>query len=142
MIIESVSYKMTKKAGAVFSLVLKKGDIVILEGPLGAGKTAFIKGVLKGLGYNPKKVTSPSFIIAREYKCERFYVYHLDLYRIENNDDLRQIGYEDYFYRPDGITLIEWGGKAESMLNGFFKVNITPKGEKARSISFSGQGKR
>ena len=111
--------KITKKPsetfnlGVEFSRQLKVRDIVGFYGELGVGKTCFIKGVCKGLGVKGD-VISPSFTIINEYKGD-FRIYHLDFYRIEKVDDLRELGFEEYLY-DDGICLIEWADRVDFLL--------------------------
>ena len=84
------------------------GDIICLNGELGAGKTVFTKGFAKGLGVTDN-VVSPTFTIVQEYYSGRLPMYHFDVYRIDDPDEMYEIGYEEYFF-GDGVTLIEWSG--------------------------------
>ena len=99
--------------GITLSKRLKPGAVVAFFGVLGAGKTCFIKGVCEGLG-RKEIASSPSFIIINQYPGE-FPVYHLDLYRLKNLQELLDLGYEEYFY-GEGICLIEWAEKAGELL--------------------------
>lgn len=108
------SPEQTEQAGADFAKTLKPGDVVTLDGDLGAGKTAFARGVLRGLGY-PGRVTSPTFAIANEYSAPDGTVVHFDLYRILDEEALFELGFEEYL---DGtrILLIEWSENAGGLL--------------------------
>lgn len=132
----SGSDRETKLAGEKFSGFLSKGDVVLLNGPLGAGKTVFAKGILRGFGFDENKVKSPSFILVREYKTKKCPVYHLDLYRIKSPGELVDFGYEDYFYSPGGITLIEWPSRAADFIWEGFSVSISYSGQDKRILEF------
>ena len=134
------SARETKTLAKKFSKSLAEGDVVIFEGPLGTGKTVFVKGILKGFGFREKDVISPSFTIIREHKKKDLRVYHIDLYRIEKKEELLNLGYEDYFYSPRGISLIEWGGRVEDILPKYIKVRISFKGFDKRSIVITTKG--
>ena len=136
----SSSSKDTMSLGRKFSKLLTKGDVVILEGPLGAGKTVFAKGILKGFGFKEKEVISPTFTIIREYKKRGLRIYHIDLYRIEKKEELLTLGYEDYFYYPEGISIIEWGERVEDILPKYIRVRINFKGPGKRSIVVTKKG--
>lgn len=86
--------------------LLREGDVISLNGSLGAGKTAFVQGIAQGLGVK-EPVSSPSFIIVQEYEG-RLPVFHADFYRIKSLNELEEIGWYDYLER-DGVVLIEWG---------------------------------
>lgn len=84
--------------------------ILSLEGPLGAGKTCFVKGLADGLGIDPDEVSSPTFTLVHEYAGGRIPLIHFDLYRLEAEEELIPLGFEEYLHSP-GILAIEWGGK-------------------------------
>ncbi len=110
------SAKQTIALGNRLAKKLKAGDVVALEGDLGSGKTTFTKGIALGLGVKRNiYVTSPSFVLIREYKQGRVPLYHLDLYRLDRNSELQTTGYEEYIW-GDGITVIEWAEKIEGIL--------------------------
>ena len=100
-----------EKLAGQFSLNLSSKDIVFLEGPLGAGKTQWVKFCLKSLGCS-QRVISPSFNIHQRYRTQKgVAVDHLDLYRIQNEEDLESIGFFDLFLKKEGIIFIEWADK-------------------------------
>ena len=116
-----------------FAKKLKPGDVVALQGELGAGKTAFCRGVCKGLGFSGV-VNSPSYSIVHEYPNEPP-IYHLDLYRLKNPSDLYDIGI-DMFTFSSGITLIEWPQMAGDFpLNITHRIEIKITGENSREIN-------
>lgn len=110
----------TEALGARWAESLHPGDVVAFSGDLGAGKTAFTRGVLHGLGYTGR-VTSPTFAIANEYHTERADVVHFDLYRILDSEALFEIGFDEYL---DGrrIVLIEWSENAADILPERYKT--------------------
>ena len=99
--------------GVTLSKQLKPGAVVAFCGVLGAGKTCFIKGICEGLG-RKEIASSPSFIMVNQYPGE-VPVYHMDLYRLQDLQELINLGYEEYFY-GEGICLIEWAEKAGKLL--------------------------
>jgi tRNA threonylcarbamoyladenosine biosynthesis protein TsaE len=129
------SFKETIELGKKFSSFLKEKDVVILEGMLGAGKTTFLKGVLKGLGKR-NIVVSPSFVLLREYKTKKFFIYHIDLYRLDKKE-IFSWGIEDYLYTEGGITFIEWGKKVQEFLPSYIKIEFFFLAENKRKIAFS-----
>ena len=114
MQIISHSPEDTERAGADFAQTLQPGDVVTLDGDLGAGKTAFARGVLRGLGYTGR-VTSPTFAIANEYSAPGGAVVHFDLYRILGEEALFELGFEEYLDR-ERILLNEWSKNAGALL--------------------------
>ena len=129
----------TEALGAKFALSLHPGDVVAFSGDLGAGKTAFTRGVLRGLGYTGR-VTSPTFAIVNEYRGEGIPpVYHFDFYRIDRIEEAFDFGYEEYFYGGD-LCLVEWPEKIESLLpDDAMTVRIEVTGEDSRTIEIDPQ---
>jgi tRNA threonylcarbamoyladenosine biosynthesis protein TsaE len=104
----------TLALGAALAPCLEPGTVVYLQGDLGAGKTTFARGVLRGLGYTGK-VKSPSFALVELYKFSRLYLYHFDFFRFTDPHDLGDAGFREYF-RPDSVCLVEWPEKAAGAL--------------------------
>lgn len=96
-----------------FAKDLKTGDIIVLSGELGSGKTKFVQGILKHFGLE-NEISSPTFTIVNEYKSQDVNIYHFDVYRLEDSDEFYAIGGEEYF--SSGICLIEWGEMIEDIL--------------------------
>lgn len=111
----STSPEMTQEVGQRFAKALKPRDVVALEGELGSGKTCFVQGVARGLGVPPKTfVRSPSFTILNQYQGD-ITLYHLDFYRLDEHDDLDDLGLDELF-DGDGITVVEWADKFRGAL--------------------------
>ena len=123
-----------KKIGAK----LNSGDILTFYGDLGSGKTTMIKGVSLGLGVTEEDIVkSPSFIMVNEYKG-RFPIYHIDLYRTRNIEEILSIGFDDYLY-GNGVCLIEWAEKAEKELpENIIKVELEVLNQDERKIIITG----
>lgn len=100
------SNEATIALGEMVGKNLRPGDILLLEGDLGAGKTTFAQGVAKGLGVN-EFVNSPTFVIINEYFSGRLPLYHMDLYRVEDESQLYDLGIEEYLF-GNGVCLVEW----------------------------------
>ena len=124
----------TKKIAKEYALKLDAGSIVLLEGDLGAGKTAFVKGVVESFGGNANEVTSPTFTIVNQYSYGEKVIYHFDLYRIESVDELYNIGIEEYFY-SGAICFVEWPERAPELFDDTCKkIEILKKGDSSREI--------
>ena len=104
----------TKNLGASLAPALEIGDIISLTGDLGAGKTQFVQGLAAGLEIK-KPVTSPTFVIIKQYNDGHLPLYHFDVYRLDSSRNLHALGYEEYFF-GDGVTVIEWGDKIKDIL--------------------------
>ena len=107
------SSKETKRLGRDFAKVLEKGDVLYLYGDLGSGKTTFVRGLAEGLGVK-QRIISPTFIITRNYKSGVMNFYHIDLYRVENEKDIKGLGLEEIINNPENIVVIEWADKLKS----------------------------
>lgn len=126
----------TQKIGFEVAEKIKKGDVISLTGSLGAGKTVFAKGFAKQLGIE-EAIVSPTFTLVQEYDG-RMKMYHLDLYRLSGEDEFESMGGEDFLY-SDGVTLIEWSEKIESMLpDDTIYVKITINEDLTRAIEITG----
>ena len=110
----------TRAFGLELGASLRKGDIVALIGDLGTGKTALTKYIAEGLGIR-ETVTSPTFTIVQEYRQGRLPLYHFDVYRIGDPEEMYELGYEEYFY-GDGVCVIEWADLIEELLPEYTKV--------------------
>lgn len=106
MIVETSSWKETFEYGKELGMCAKPGQVYCLTGDLGVGKTVFTQGFAEGLGIS-EPVNSPTFTIVQEYYGGRLPFYHFDVYRISEEDEMYEIGYEDYIY-GQGVCLIEW----------------------------------
>ncbi|RKI38582.1 tRNA (adenosine(37)-N6)-threonylcarbamoyltransferase complex ATPase subunit type 1 TsaE [bacterium D16-51] len=113
-IYESWSAKETLLLGSRLGKSCKAGDVILLNGDLGVGKTVFSKGIGEGLGI-AEPISSPTFTILQVYEGGRLPFYHFDVYRIADIEEMEEIGYEDYFY-GDGVCLIEWAGQIQEIL--------------------------
>ena len=113
-VVDSSSAEETEALGARIAESLRPGDVVLLSGDLGAGKTTLIRGACRALGITGP-VTSPTFTIGQRYGGGRMPVSHLDLYRLESLEDEDPALLEDYL-RPDGVAFVEWPGAGESRL--------------------------
>ncbi len=110
LVLRSASPEATHALGEHLGRLLRPGDVVLLSGTLGAGKTALTQGIARGLGV-AGPVSSPTFTILKEY-AGRIPLYHFDLYRIEDPDELEALGFGDYFY-GDGVSVLEWAERGE-----------------------------
>ena len=112
------------------------GTILAYEGDLGAGKTAFTRGLARGLGA-ADMVTSPTYTIVNEYLSGRLPLFHFDMYRLASADDLWDIGWEDYLDRG-GVCAVEWSENVTEAMEGAIRVRIEKTGEESRRIIIEG----
>ncbi len=135
----SNSVAETEQIGAQLAMNLPAGSIVAFTGDLGAGKTAFVRGMAHGLGIS-ERITSPTFTIVNEYDDGMRPLFHFDLYRLENADELFDIGWEDYLARG-GICAVEWSERAAEAMEDCVTVDIVHgKHEEQRIIQIGGIG--
>ena len=111
---ESFSAKDTLQLGSRLGKFCKAGDVILIHGDLGVGKTVFSKGIGEGLGIE-EPISSPTFTILQVYEEGRIPLYHFDVYRIADIEEMEEIGYEDYFY-GEGVCLIEWAKQIQEIL--------------------------
>ena len=126
----------TERIGEALGKILPAGAILAYEGDLGAGKTAFTRGLARGLGYTDP-VTSPTYTIVNEYLGGRLPLFHFDMYRLHSSDDLFDIGWEDYLDR-NGICAVEWSENVAEAMEGAITVRIEKTGENTRCITLEG----
>ncbi len=131
----SGSVEETLSIAAQYSKSVQPGDVICLEGNLGAGKTHFVKGFVTGFGISADDVSSPTFTIINEYDGERP-VYHFDCYRLERPEEALEIGAEEYFY-GDGVCIVEWPERILDLLPDHSKrITIRSLSENEREITF------
>ncbi len=135
--ISTKNFRETQKAGEEFAKNLAVGEIVLLSGELGAGKTTFVQGLAGALGVKDR-IISPTFVLVRKHrirqpKTEIKTIYHIDLYRLEGEFDIRSLGLDDIFADESGIFLIEWGEKHEN-LKADWEVSIEVISDDEREI--------
>ena len=126
----------TEAVGAALGKILKPGTILAYRGDLGAGKTAFTRGLARGLGYC-EPVTSPTYTIVNEYLGGRLPLFHFDMYRLASSDDLWDIGWEDYLERG-GICAVEWSENVDDAMENAVYITIHKTGEVSRRIEIEG----
>ena len=134
------SPRETEDTGAALAERLEPGTVVAFTGDLGAGKTAFVRGLARGLGIR-ERVTSPTFTIVNEYEGGRLPLFHFDMYRLGSADELFDIGWEDYLARG-GVCAVEWSENIASALDaGCIRVDIRRgEADNQRRISIAGEG--
>ena len=137
MIYYSGKTEDTEKLGEALSRVLRAGDVIAMTGDLGAGKTAFVRGLARGLGIR-SRVTSPTYTVVNEYEGT-LPLFHFDMYRLSGPDDLYGIGWDDYL-RRGGVCAVEWSERAEDLLpEDCIFVDIRTQDEDSRVITITGR---
>ena len=132
----TTSPEQTEQIGAALGKILKPGTILAYEGDLGAGKTAFTRGLARGLGA-AERVTSPTYTVVNEYLSGRLPLFHFDMYRLGSADDLWDIGWEDYLDRG-GVCAVEWSENVREAMDGAIRIRIEKTGEESRRITIEG----
>ena len=126
----------TEKIGVMLGEKLNSGRIIAYRGDLGAGKTAFTRGLARGLGCT-EQVTSPTYTIVNEYLGGRIPLFHFDMYRLRSSDDLFDIGWEDYLDRG-GVCAVEWSENVDDAMEDAIYITIEKLGEDSRRIILEG----
>ena len=126
----------TEAVGRALAAHLQPGTVIAYEGDLGAGKTAFTRGLAQGLGAKDP-VTSPTYTIVNEYLSGRLPLFHFDMYRLSCSDDLFDIGWEDYLERG-GVCAVEWSENVADALEDAIRIRIEKTGEESRRITIEG----
>ena len=126
----------TEAIGAALGKILLPGTVLAYRGDLGAGKTAFTRGLARGLG-TAEMVTSPTYTIVNEYLGGRCPLFHFDMYRLRSSDDLFDIGWDDYLDRC-GVCAVEWSENVDDAMEDAIYVTIEKLGENARRITIEG----
>ena len=127
----------TERLGAALAQLLTPGDLIAYRGDLGAGKTAFTRGLAQGLGCR-ETVTSPTYTIVNEYLSGRLPLFHFDMYRLASSDDLWSIGWEDYLDRG-GVCAVEWSENVDDAMEGAVWVTVETLAEDCRRITLEGE---
>lgn len=129
----------TTRAGAYLAALVQGGDAIALVGDLGAGKTTFTAGLVAALGGGSAQ--SPTFSLVNEYRGGRLIVWHVDLYRIEREAELPELGLDDVFGDARGIVVVEWADKHDVMPRDHLRLELVHDGE-ARTVAVTGTGPR
>lgn len=123
----------TEAVGEALAKTLRPGTVLAFRGDLGAGKTAFTRGLGRGLGCT-ERVTSPTYTIVNEYTSGRLPLFHFDMYRLRSSEDLFDIGWEDYLERG-GVCAVEWSENvADALERDTVRVDIRRGGEESRRV--------
>ena len=135
---ESSSPEATFEFGEKLSLDLRAGDVVLMHGGLGAGKTLLTKGILSGLDFDVDDVTSPSFALVNLYRTAKFDVYHIDLWRIEKSENAAyEVGLEEVLAEPNALVIVEWAERLGNYQfnSRVFDIRIDGDGDDLRTFT-------
>jgi tRNA threonylcarbamoyladenosine biosynthesis protein TsaE len=134
LIYQSNSVEQTEAIAAELAGKFVGGEVIALEGDLGAGKTQFVRGLVRGVGGEPRSVSSPTFVLLNVYDGGRLTVFHLDAYRISGADDFEAIGFTELL-EQGGVVAIEWPSRVEALLpKKRYRVRILATDESVRQI--------
>lgn len=140
--IVSHGMEQTRRLGAHLGKLLRRGDVILLEGEFGTGKTTFTQGIARGLEIDARYVNSPTFTLINEYKGGRLPLYHIDLYRLEGMEQIGTLGLEDYLEGP-GVVVIEWPqGAAAWLPDERLTLRLFHLNETKRTLRFYATGAR
>ena len=127
------SEQETADVGRALAATLSAGDVVLLVGDLGAGKTAFVRGLAEGLGVPASEVSSPTFTLVQEYRSGRLPLFHVDLYRLNDPREVDDLGLDEI--AEDGVLAIEWAEKLPSPPPGAVRVTLAHESDNERLVS-------
>jgi tRNA threonylcarbamoyladenosine biosynthesis protein TsaE len=131
----------TAALGHALADVLPPGTTVALCGTLGAGKTRLVQAIAEGLGVNRRDVVSPTFVLIQEHRGRRM-IYHIDAYRLRDDDEFQQLGPDEYF-ESDGLVLIEWADRVEGSLpRDYVEIRVEVTGVESRRFEIRAIGRR
>ena len=134
--------EQTRRLGAHLGTLLDRGDLVLLDGEFGTGKTTFTQGIAQGLGIDARYVNSPTFTLINEHRGARADLYHIDLYRLQGDEQVATLGLDDYL-EGEGVTVIEWPEGATHWLpTEYLLVKLSHLNETKRTLRFHSQGAR
>ena len=137
MIFTTTCTEETEALGEALGQRLLGGEVIAYRGDLGAGKTAFTRGLARGLGIS-MRVTSPTYTIVNEYLGGRLPLFHFDMYRLGSSDELFDIGWEDYLIRG-GVCAVEWSENVADSMENAILVTIEKPSDEARKITIEGR---
>jgi tRNA threonylcarbamoyladenosine biosynthesis protein TsaE len=132
VILTTHSQEETSAAGATLGRTLGPGAVVLLEGELGTGKTAFVRGLAEGLDLDPDEVSSPTFTLVQEYRGGRLTLYHVDLYRLRS-EEVDDLGLDELIL-AGGVVAIEWPDRLSRAIEGALRVSIAYGDNTTRTI--------
>jgi tRNA threonylcarbamoyladenosine biosynthesis protein TsaE len=139
LVIKTRSAEETRRLAVALAPTLVPGDVIVLSGDLGAGKTTFVQGLAVGLGI-VEKVTSPTFILMKEYLGGRFPLMHMDIYRLGRVQEVIDLGYDE-FLDPSYVVAVEWGDMVEPLLpQEHLKVELRHEGGDERTVTLTAKG--
>jgi tRNA threonylcarbamoyladenosine biosynthesis protein TsaE len=140
-VIEAKDEADTDRLGAALAAALPAGTTIALLGTLGAGKTRLVQAIAAGCGVDREEVVSPTFVLCQRYQGDRT-IYHLDAYRLRDDDEFRELGPEEFF-ESDGLTIIEWADKvADCLPEERIEIEIEVTGTTERQFTVRGFGLR
>jgi len=139
LVIDTRSAEETLRLGASIGPLLLPGDMIVLSGDLGAGKTTFAQGLAAGLGIT-EQVTSPTYVLMKEYIGGRYPLMHMDIYRLGKIQEVIDLGYDE-FLDPSYVVVVEWGDMVEPLLpKDHLQVLLNHQGEEARRVTLIAKG--
>ena len=138
MTFDSHSVQQTESFAADFARTLHGGEVLALDGEMGAGKTHFVRGLVEGLGADPRIVSSPTFVLLNIYDTPTLRVFHLDAYRAGGSEDFESIGFTELLDQPGALIVIEWPTRVASLLPAHtMHIHITPTGPNSRTLQIT-----